>query len=58
MGTNQAVTQTKFASMTIEKKGMTAIEFLEENRSNLASTTMGEQIIQFIIDSLEHHILR
>ena len=58
MDVNQAATRTDFSNLPIEKRGMIAIEFLEENRSRLPSTEMGKQVIQFIIDSLEHHILR
>jgi len=58
MVTNQITPRTGFASMPIEKKGMAAIEFLEENRTRLASIAIDEQVIEFIIDSLEYHILR
>ena len=58
MGISQTTSRTGFANMPIEKKGMAAIEFLEEHRTRLASTTIYEQVIQFIIDSLEYHILR
>ena len=47
-----------FSAMTVEEKGEAAIAFLEGNRFKLFPPGSDTRVFDFIIDTLEHHVLR